>query len=429
MSLHRFQAIRRHICFNDYEHLRAIGPLRKYAKFEHGMKLLVENTRKRRVPSLWRSIDESRNVDCSSKSKGLCTFERQKPVRKGRNVYVVAERMGNMNGYTSHLIPYAGKQETYKMDMEPDHDICNKTDNLVHRLMKQASSEVGVPGMCFAMDKKFNSVYVQQKVGPRCNNAVSYGPIQKNRKCLPKYWFRSRHYKNLIANLPKYGYIQLQCKKMHLTIFSDSDIVMLIDSLFDPLKLMRCTRTEENVTHNLEVPAVIQYYNEMMGFVDNSNQRRASCPIGMKSVRSHNRTFWMCFEKTVLVNAEIVYAQITNKSRTYCAKWREVMCHKIVDDMIELKKQASPNGILKKKGRVKSLEALKNELQGNMQVHQLIKRVGGRLKCSVRTCKKKTHWKCDTCRIFDCEYGFCGRHLRNCFRDFHVSHNYQYSLN
>lgn len=424
MTLHRFQAIRKHICFNEYEHLKAFGPLKKYAKFESGLELLLKNTRKWRIPSLWRSIDESRTIHSSCKSKGLYTFERQKPIRKGRNTYVVAEKIGNMNGYSSHMIPYAGKIETYKMEMEPDHDICNKTDNLVHQLLKQATDEVGIPGMCFAMDKKFSSIYVQEKVGPQCNNAASYGPIQSSRKCLPKYWFKSEDYKNRIANMDKFDYIQLQCNKMHLTIWNDSDIVILIDSCFDPLKLVRMTRSENGRTYHLQVPTVIYQYNKQMGFVDNSNQRQARNPIGIKSVRSHNRTFWMCFEKALLVNAEIIYAQSAGKSRTNSAEWREQMCHQWVDQHIELKKEAC-GGVLKKKGRPKSLKALKNGLQGNITVHQLIKRKGGRLKCY--HCKKKTSWKCDTCTIHDCEFGFCGRNLRNCFATFHEAQNWSYS--
>ena len=121
LSLTRFRQIKKHICFNTWHtdriHKSANHP---YRKFTPGLTYLCTQSRKLFKEVDIYTIDELR-IRSSSKRNKYKTFQPQKPIRNGTDVYTLSCASKTHSGLVFATVPYCGKK-TYVNEEKLDDD-------------------------------------------------------------------------------------------------------------------------------------------------------------------------------------------------------------------------------------------------------------------------------------------------------------------
>ena len=176
MSRERFMSVKRHFCAvirsflpsksnNNYHPtqnvLKAIQVMRR-----NGLLIIILGN--------ISAIDEGR-IKSSSPGDGFATRNPSKPIKKGRDFHVVAQRLGEFRGFAVNTLIYAGKK-TYTNTAEP------KMLNIIDQLLDDELRKI--PGHVIVIDNRYNSIVL-------CERDIEWGigvigTIRKNIKGLSK---------------------------------------------------------------------------------------------------------------------------------------------------------------------------------------------------------------------------------------------------
>lgn len=187
-----------------------------YDKMMPGMRVLIAAANSHVINGNMKTIDEIRVTDTSKRSKYRQTDDK-KPIKKGRNTYCVAERMGRLRGYLTAAVPYCG-EHTYDASLVGANQGSWKYDNVTQQLILETVTQDTV----YAADKKFGSIRlidIMRQHPNRYHNAGIYGPVDKRKACLPKGLFAEAWFQTLLKNMPRGSFFGLQCRNMHLIIW------------------------------------------------------------------------------------------------------------------------------------------------------------------------------------------------------------------
>ena len=376
------------------------------------------------------AIDEMR-VKASSRRDPYTTFNKMKPIRKGRNIYAACCASRFHHGLLHSVVSYCG-EHTYKNDMKLDDDE-GKMDNIVHQLMEKC---VGDGNEIFVMDKGFTSVYNQTTLAryfgrdDSANSRVGMvGVVNKNRACLPKEFFSSEEWKEEEKEMEKGDFVQLWCDELdlHLTIWKDTKLLILMDNCINPFIGEFVERRSGREVEEFEVPFVCKFYNTYMGEVDAASGHRKTFPIDLKHRRNNNRSFWGLCEWFALVNpAAICIADIYGDRKVLHKSYRDLLVSKWIRRYVDYKEENDLNNRKPRPktqiGIVKSTLAKCRDAIGNRVSHQLVhydpNNPKKQVHCFVSQCQLKTTWICSCCVPTT---GFCHPITtgRDCFHSFH----------
>ena len=420
----RFFNIKHHICFNTWGNDdNAEYENHPFKKWMRGLDQIRWNSiHLFRDPDIF-AIDEMR-VKASSRKDPYSTFLKQKPIRKGRNIYTVGCASRHHHGLVHSVVPYCG-EDTYTDPTQL------KMDNVVDQLMDQT---VVNGHEIFVSDSGFTSIYNETVLAKKYGEAkrgdgarIGYvGVINRTRVCLPKDLFASDEWKDEEKNMERGDYVQFHCRdsKLMLTIWQDTKLLTLLDNCLNPFRMTTVKRRKGAEVNEYEVPYVCQFYNMFMGEVDAASMHRTTFHIDRKHQRNDNREFWALLESYALVNTAILCSDIYKDREVRHKAYRSVLVSTWRQRYIAYR---HANNLLKRRARpttkqqivISTLDKCRDAI-GSAIVHRLVKydtdNPKRQIKC--RQCHRKTTYVCSICVQF---IGFC--HIattgRDCFTEWH----------
>ncbi|KAF0690958.1 Uncharacterized protein FWK35_00038029, partial [Aphis craccivora] len=334
------------------------------------------------------AVDES-----MIKFKGRSTLKQympNKPIKRGYKVWSLVDQ----KGYLWNFDMYVGKVgDAVQIDLGGS-------------VVKNLSLPIQNKNHCLYMDNFFTSVpllnYLKTKKIHAC------GTIKALRKYSPKMKPDST------LKIGDYDWEMSDQNDVSIIKWKDKRIVNLLSNFHDPKNVTHVKRKAKDGTVSMiPCPIVLQDYNSNMNCVDKFDQNKKTYQIDRKSQKWWHRIFFFFFDATI-VNARILYNEITNENMSMKEFRRNVSRDLVAKTLVE-KRRSSTDSPVTPKHLKKGSPAVPKEVRLEQSAHQPQRST--RRRCNNCSSKKKeirTDWTCSICEV-----PLCLGKNRNCFAEYH----------
>ena len=245
------------------------------------------------------SVDE-RMVSSKHQYSGIRQFIRDKPIRFGLKLWVLAD---SLSGYTYSFYVYLGKKRTV---------LCQKTKGLAYNVVMELCQNLFHQGYRIYTDSFYTTQHLAEDllrkrtylIGAvkRTSSAmpVQLKDIEKFEKCSTRGDFRWHRNSDFV-------YVQ----------WRDCKTVTIVSPIHSGSDVSFCYRTVNErqgyKKKKIDQPTIIQDYNKFMGGVDKSNQMLNKYPCYIKSIFHWWKVlFFHCID-IMIVNSFIIMKEFVER--------------------------------------------------------------------------------------------------------------------
>lgn len=285
MKEYRFRKIEQYLHLND----ETEAPSRNSKDYDYLYKIrpIVNITKKFRIyytPGQNLSVDEA-----MIPFKGRLHFKQympMKPTKWGVKCWAIAD---SSNGYMLDCQIYLGKKEIRNNNMLLGEQV---VVNLTEPYFEHYHHVF--------FDNFFTSVQLMKTLLEKKTYAC--GTVRANRKDWPEE-FKTKNLKKL--KMKKGESKVLHHDQVTATIWQDKRLVTLLSTNVNSFEDVTKVRRDKNSSVNVQCPQQIHVYNQNMGGVDLSDQKRSYYSVGHKSKKWWKAIFYF-FLNVCIVNSHII---------------------------------------------------------------------------------------------------------------------------
>ncbi|VDI26898.1 Hypothetical predicted protein [Mytilus galloprovincialis] len=335
------------------------------------------------------SVDE-RMVSSKHQYSGIRQFIRDKPIRFGIKLWVLADAL---SGYTYAFYVYLGKKRTV---------ICQKSKGLAYNVVMELGKNIFQQGYRIYTDSFYTTQHLADDLLTKRTFLI--GAVRRTSSAMPKQFKDIEQFEKCSAR-GDFRWHRANC--FAYVQWRDCKTVTVISPIHRGSDVSYCHRTvnERKGFKKKKVvqPSVIHDYNTNMGGVDKSNQMLNKYPCYIKS-KFHwwKVIFFHCID-IMIVNSFIILTEFNQKTSNKVEnisnqlEYREALALSLMDihSSDETEKQTCMPACLDKRIDCSYCNA-KASLKGN------------------KTPSTKTNIYCSKCEV-----PLCLRKDRNCFTKWH----------
>lgn len=218
------------------------------------------------------------------------------------------------------------------------------------------------------------------------------GTINNTRKHLAKL-IPDRNMK-----LGEYDWQITDQNNISLVKWKDKRIVSLLSNFHDPQNVTEVpSKSKDGSITMILCPKVLQDYNSNMNCVEKFDQKKKSYQIDRKSHKWWHRIFF--FDATV-VNAYVIYNELSSKKLSIKQFRREILNDLISKKLVEKRRQSSADLSPCLVSIIKGKPNVSPSIRKKQSAHQLVRSTRRRCTlCSKKENEVRTNWMCTVYQV------------------------------